>query len=272
MYIGVDVGGTKTLVAVLDAHGKIIEKTKFATPITYDHFLLELKHLRPHLKHKDFKAGGIAMPGLIDRKHGRAIAFGNLPWKNCNVQYDTEKIFACPIVVENDAKLAALSEALLHKDKETVLYVTVSTGIGTAVVHEQRLANVLLNMEGGHMSLPHRGKLKSWEDFASGRAIVEQFGKKASDIPADDKDSWKQIAHNLGLGLFELIAITQPNLIVIGGSIGTYFNRYSEFLVAELKKHELPIVPIPQVVAAERPEEAVVYGCYDLARQTFNHG
>jgi predicted NBD/HSP70 family sugar kinase len=271
MYLGVDVGGTKTLLGVLDEHGKILEQIKLPTPKKYDHFVLELKHAYANLsKDYELKAGGIAIPGRIDRRHGRAIALGNLGWKNANVQYDLEKVFHCPLVIENDANLAALSEAQLHKDAETVLYVTVSTGIGTGVVYKQRLAESLLNIEGGHLRLPFRGEWMRWEDFASGRAFAEQLGRQAEDIPAGDP-AWKEIVHNLSLGLFELIAITQPDLIIVGGSVGRYFDRYGKLLNAELKKLQLPVVPIPPVIEAERPELAVLYGCYDIAKQVYGH-
>jgi predicted NBD/HSP70 family sugar kinase len=272
MYLGVDVGGTKTLLGVLDEHGKILEQIKLPTPKKYDHFVLELKHAWSNLsKDYDLKAGGVAIPGRIDRQHGRAIALGNLGWKNANVLYDLERVFKCPLVIENDANLAALSEAQLHKNVDSVLYVTISTGIGTGVVHKQKLAEALLDIEGGHLRLPYRGKWMRWEDFASGRAIAERYGKKAEDIPAGDP-AWKDIVHYLSLGLYELIAITQPDLIIVGGSVGHYFDRYGKLLNTELKKHVMPVVPIPPVIEAKRPELAVLYGCYDLAKQTFSHG
>jgi predicted NBD/HSP70 family sugar kinase len=267
MYAGVDIGGSKTLAAVLDESGTIIERVQFPTPKKYDEFLAELSEAVSKLKTKDFRAAGIAVPGLLNREHGLAISLGNLPWENEHVQADCEKIFKAPVVIENDAKLAALSEAMLHKDAETVLYVTVSTGIGIGVVHNQHLDPALLNSEAGHMMVPHRGKLKKWESFASGKAIYEHFGKKAKDITAEG--DWKLIARNLAVGLFETIAIVQPNLIIVGGSVGTHFAHYGKYLVQELKKYEVPVVSIPPIIQAQRPEEAVVYGCYDLAKQRY---
>ena len=261
MYVGVDIGGTKTLVAVLTDAGKIVESKKFPTPKTYDNFLLELANLVHHLEHTDFTAAAVAAPGRIDRKHGRVFEFGNLSWTDIPLQADCEKILHCPVVIENDANLAGLSEALLHKDKQTVLYITVSS--------QGRLDQALLNSEGGHLLLPYKGRLTKWETFASGRAIYNHFGKKASDIhdPAD----WKQIVRNLSLGILEHIAIIEPDLIIIGGSIGTYFERYGQLLQAELDKHVVPVITIPRLVQAQRPEEAVIYGCYDLIQQTFDH-
>lgn len=271
MYIGVDIGGTKTLLAVLNEQGEIREEVKFPTPKNYDHFLLELRHTLAHLKQQDFKAGAVAVPGRLDRKHGRLLSLANLPWKNKPIQADCERIFACPIVIENDANLAGLSEAMLHKEYDRVLYMTVSTGIGIGVVEKQRLDPALLDAEGGQIFLPHKDKLARWESFASGRAIYEHFGKKAMEIPASDTKSWGYVVRNLAVGLSTVIAITEPDLVVIGGSVGTYFDRYSKLLDKELKKYQVPVVKHPKIVQAGRPEKAVVYGCYDLAKQEYSH-
>jgi predicted NBD/HSP70 family sugar kinase len=270
MYVGIDVGGTKTLVAVLDDTGVIVERHKLPTAKQYDEQLAGFKAALTSFEHQEFKAGGIGVPGRIDRERGISLGSPNVAWGNEPLQADGEKIFGCPFVIENDANLAALSEAMLHKDYATVLYFTISTGIGTGVVRDQKLDPAFLNIEGGHIVLPYKNKLMDWEDFASGRAIYQHFGKRAADIT--DAAAWQTIARNLSLGFFENIAIVQPDLIVIGGSIGTYFDRYGDYLAAELKKYELPIVPIPKIVGAQRPEEAVIYGCYDLAKQRFSHG
>ena len=269
MYVGVDIGGTKTLVAVLDATGQIVDEAKFPTPQDYDEFLTALADAARGLKQHDFQAGAAAVPGRLDRKAGIVLDLGNLPWHNQPIQADCEALFHCPIVIENDARLAGLSEAMLHKDHETVLFITVSTGIGTSVVHQQRLDPSLLNSESGHMLVPFKGELMVWEKFASGKAIYEHFGKKAVDIPASDTEAWGYVARNLAIGLFELMAVIEADLIIIGGSIGMYFDRFEALLNAELKRFETPLVPIPRIVKAERPEQAVIYGCYDLARQVF---
>lgn len=271
MYAGVDIGGTKTLLAVLNEQAEIVEQVKFPTPQSYEEFLAALAKAAASLKHSEFSVGVVAVPGLLDRPTGVVLALGNLPWRKQPIQADCEAILHCPVVIENDAKLAGLSEAMLNKDSATVLYMTVSTGIGIAVVRDQRLDPHLLNSEGGQMILPHKDKLAKWESFASGKAIYEHFGKKAADIPADDSEAWGYVARNLATGLYELIAIIQPDLIVIGGSIGTYFDRYNAALEQELGRYNNPLVPIPRIVAAQRPELAVVYGCYDMAKQAFPH-
>ena len=271
MYIGVDVGGTKTLVASLDGNGMITESIKFPTPPDYDEFLTQLAAIAANLKTKTFKAGGVGMPAtVIDRHHGRGLSFGNLPWKNVPILGDLEKIFGCPMVMENDAKMAALSEAMLLKDKyDNVLYITVSTGIGIGLVVDGKIDDNVGDGGGAAMLIEYRGKHLPWESFASGHAIVDRYGKRAEDI--HDQETWSKIVRDLAPGFIELIAIVQPQVIVIGGSVGTYFDRYGKLLAAELKKYDLPLVTLPKLVGAQRPEVAVIYGCYDLAKQTFKH-
>jgi predicted NBD/HSP70 family sugar kinase len=270
MYVGVDVGGTKTLVTALTDAGEIVESTKFPTPVNYKNFLLELRHTLAHMEHQDFKAGGAGIPtSRFDRHTGIAQRFGNLPWINVPVQHDLEKIFHCPFVVTNDAKMASLSEAMLLKDKYTrVLYVTISTGIGYALTVDGTIDENIGDAGGRTIMLEHDGKLQVWESFASGKAIVERYGKRAEDI--HDDETWQKIVRELTQGFLELIAVMQPEVIVVGGSVGNYFERFKPFLEAELKKYDTPILKIPALRKAGRPNEAVVYGCYDLAIATFS--
>ncbi len=270
MYVGVDVGGTKTLVAVFDGHGEILEQARFATPKNYDHWLLELRHAAVHFKNHGFKAGGAGLPGQIDRRHGRVPRLGNLPWQDANVQHDLEHIFDCPVVIENDAKMAAFSEALLvGENYSKVLYVTISTGMGIALVADKTIDINFPDLGGAARYIEYKGKSTSWDDFISGRAIVERYGQLATDIT--DRDVWQKISRDMSKIFIELIAETDPDVIVIGGSVGSHFEKYGELLAAELERYKLPLVTIPPLRKAQRPEEAVIYGCYELAKQRYSH-
>jgi predicted NBD/HSP70 family sugar kinase len=269
MYVGVDIGGTKTLVASIDNSGVITQKIRFETPKNYDFFLHELRFAAHKLDHKDFIAAGVGYPATImDRKHNIGINFGNLPWHKVHTQADVEKIFGCPTVVENDAKMAGLSEAMLLKHKYSkVLYLTISTGIGIGWVVDGKIDSSIGDGGGRAFLLEHKGKYLPWEEFASGHAIVERFGKRAEEIT--DEATWKRICHDFAVGMIDLIALLQPEVIVIGGSVGTYFDRYEKILKTELQKYQTPFLKIPALLQAKRPEEAVLYGCYDLAKATY---
>lgn len=268
MYLGVDVGGTKTLLAVFSDSGEILEKTKFPTPEDYEHFLTVLKEIIPPLeKRYQLKFCCCAAPGYIDRKRGIATRFGNLAWHNVPLKDDLGKILGgIPVVVENDAKLAGLSEALLVRDKYTkVLYITVGTGIGDGIIINGKIDPNLADSEAGQMVIEYKGRLYRWEDLASGRAIMARYGRKAKDI--DDPKIWAEYAALLAKGIDILVAVLQPEVVIIGGGVGTHFEKFGTLLKDELKKLETQMVKMPPVIQAKRPEEAVIYGCYDFIKQ-----
>jgi len=269
MYIGIDIGGTKTLVAALDKNGVIAASVKFPTPKNYNDFLEELTRvLHEELPFSEFRAGCVAAPGMIDREHGKFELGGNLTWKNVSPRHDIERIVHCPMLLENDANLAGLSEAMLLKDTHAkVLYITISTGIGTGFIVDQKIDPSMADSEGGQMMLQRGDRVVKWESFASGKAIYERYGQKASEI--NDVKIWKAVVADLAVGFVDLMAVTQPDVIVIGGGVGHYLEKFHDLLVEELKKYASPLVPIPPILKAQRPEEAVVYGCYDLAREVY---
>jgi predicted NBD/HSP70 family sugar kinase len=267
MYVGVDIGGTKTLVAALDDNGVIKDKVRFETPRDYPEFIAALQKATSKLPESDFRAGCIAAPGKIDHDRGIVTYFGTLPWQNVPLEADGLKTFGCPILIENDAKLAGLSESKLLPPDKRILYVTISTGIGTGFICNQHIDPGLEDIEGGQMLLDYRGKREAWEDFASGSAIVRRFGKKAEDI--DDEPTWQRIAHDLAQGFIELIAITQPEIIVVGGSVGKHLDRFKTYLLHEIEHYNNPLLAKPEFLTAQRPDDAVLYGCFDLAKEHY---
>lgn len=269
MYLGIDIGATKTLLACFNQHGAITEQIKFLTAKDYTTFKIELASNVDKLSTNTFTGCCVGVPGRLDRKKGIGLAMGNLPWENVPIVADIKKITHCPVVIENDAKLAGLSEAVLVKDRyERVVYVTISTGIGVGFIVNQRIEASLIDSEPGKMALEHNGKMVAWESFASGKAIVKKYGKMASDIT--DEATWRHIAQDQAVGLINVIAILQPQVIILGGGVAKYFNRFDDHLKRALERYETPLIPIPPIIHAARPEEAVVYGCYHLAKGLWN--
>ena len=268
MYLAIDIGGTKTLIAVFDGSGAIVNQFKFPTNKDYKSFIEELKKvLSEHFNGQVFAGCCCAVPGQIDHDKGLALHEGNLPWQNAApIKHDLENILPhVPVFIENDAKLAGLSEAIAHSDYKTVLYLTVSTGIGAGVSVNGKIEPALASSEPGQMVIEYDGKLAKWENLASGRALVEKYGKRASEI--DDPAIWQEFSRALARGIIELVAIIQPDVIVIGGGVGTHFDKFSGALKSELAKLENEMVKAPPIIKASRPEEAVIYGCYELLKQ-----
>lgn len=267
-YIAIDIGGTKTLVCSLSDEGVIEESIKFPTDDDYPTFLEGLRSHIASLKTNDFRAGAIAAPGRINRKKNIIERCGNLDWENVDILRDVEPLAGCPLRLENDAKLGALSEAMLLKDAYgKVLYVTISTGIGMGLI-ENGVINTTIGDGGGRaMILAYQDKLMPWESFASGSAIVRKYGKLAAEI--NDKKTWSEIVRTFTPGFLELIAVLNPEVIVVGGGAGHYLEKFHDLLVADLGQYETPMLKIPPILPAQRPDEAVIYGCYDYARQKY---
>ena len=265
MILAIDIGGTKTLVALADEKRKIHRSEKFKTPENYKLFLKELEKVVDKFATK-FSTTVVAAPGKIDRKTGTGVSFGNLPWKSVPLKKDLEKITKTAVIIENDANLAGLGEAHnLKPIPHKVLYLTVSTGIGDGIITDGQIDPDFADSEAGKMMFEHEGKLLEWEKFASGKAIVAQYGKMASEI--NDPKIWDKIAKNLAVGIVDLCTVFNPNIVIIGGGVGTHYHKFQKQLNNHIKNMASPMVDIPSIITAKTPEQAVIYGCIELSRQ-----
>ena len=260
MLLTIDTGGTKTLVASFDSTGKPGPEHRFATPVDPQDYVAHLEEvIHEHYDASQITAIVIAIPGRI--KNNIVEWCGNLPWERFDVAKELHKSLSCPIWVENDANLAGLAEVkALRQQPRHGLYITISTGIGTGLIVDGAIHPALSATEAGHMLLTHKGKVREWEDFASGSAIKKTYRRYARDITS--KRAWRDIAQRMSVGFVALIPLLQPEVIIIGGSIGTYFERYSTYLHAILKEKLPPHITVPEIRQAVHPEEAVIYGCY----------
>ncbi len=272
MYVGIDIGGTKTLAATLSDSGEILDDRRFPTPSDYQQFLRELGENLQQLRLEGSLQACAGIPGELDRQAGVVHALGNLPWRDKPIRDDISKLLGGqPVIIENDAKLAGLSEAQLVKDQyHDVLFATVSTGIGGAFVKNGQLATALQDMEIGKMPLLYNGEFVQWEEFAGGRSVVKRFNQKASEIT--DPAIWRTIGENIAYGLGAICSVLQPEVIILGGGVGPHADKFSPVIMEFLAKRLHPVVRQPQaILAAQRPDEAVIYGCYELARQSHGH-
>lgn len=268
MYLAVDVGGTKTLLASFEETGGApVKEVRFPTPKTYEQFLSDFERHVKELAVDHFTAAAAGVPGRIDRITGSGISFGNLGWKNTPIKSDFEKMLSCPVYVENDAKVGGLSEAMnVIDDFKEIVYITLGTGIGVTYI-KNGVIDVDYGDRGGKAVLvEHDGEKVEWESIASGSAITRRFGRKATDIT--DTETWSVIAEDLARGLSIVIQEKLPQAVIIGGGAGQNFDRYGELLKEDL--HDLLGEVIPVILPAKHADEAVIYGCVDLIKQ--NHG
>lgn len=264
MLVAVDTGGTKTLVASFLEDGHIGEQFKFPTPKTTLEWTAMLKtELHNHFENETVEAIVVAMPGIV--KNGVAIWCNNLKWMNFDVARALKGVLHdAPLFVENDANLAGLAETRQLKEIPALsLYVTISTGIGSGIITEGKINPDLRYSEAGRSLVEFDGAVREWESFASGKAIYKAYGKYARDITS--KRVWHSIADRVSRGFLAIIPVLQPDVIIIGGSIGTYFEHFGKDLSNLLKEHLPGHIPAPKLVQAKHPELAVIYGCYYYA-------
>jgi fructokinase len=114
---------------------------------------------------------------------------------------------------------------------DTFAYVTVGTGIGGGVVAGGRLVHGLSHPEIGHLRIPHDTAADPFpgvcpyhgdclEGLASGPALAARWGKPGEELAGDER-VWELEARYLALGLVSLVAVLSPELIVLGGGVGT---------------------------------------------------
>lgn len=263
MITAVDIGATKTLIAQFDADMNLGSKIRFPTaqdPVT---FLTDLQNQLNQFKNISILSVGI--PGIA--VNGIAVECPNLPaWHNVRLKEELQKIYNCPVHIENDANLAALAEInILEPIPKLGLYLTVSTGIGSGLIANGVLIPSMSHTELGHMVLLNDGVWQEWQQFASGSALKAHFNKLASEL--DKPEDWQWVAEKIGAGLCALIPAILPDVIVFGGGVGNHFEQFAKPLEALLAKRlSNPKPPVEtRLVMASHPNEAVLYGCYYYA-------
>ena len=261
MIVVIDTGGTKTLISSFGRNGKMGESIKLPTPSDPKEYVRLVKEvIRNTYNNGEVEVIVLALPGII--KKGVAVWCNTLGWSNFNAAKEFNDLLpGVPLLVENDANLAGLAETrALNPVPVSSLYITISTGIGSGICTNGDIDPGLRLSEAGRALVEYKGRVQSWEDFASGHAITKIYKKFARDITS--KRTWRQISDRISRGFLAVIPIIQPDIIIIGGSVGTYFDKFGDtlksILVADLPKH----IPCPKIVRAQHPEEAVIYGCY----------
>ncbi len=262
MITTVDIGGTKTLIAQFGDSLEPQNSRRFETPKDPQQFMARLLQELATLQEIDSLV--IGAPGIVSND-GAIVRCGNLPWTNFRLRDQLANTYPCPIYVLNDAKLAGLAEINSITPVPALgLYISVGTGIGTAIITDGKLLAALANSEGGHSTIWDGSQWQSWEAVASGRALSAHFGKYLQDLQGEAE--WRWVAEKMALGLYSLIPTLQPQVVVFGGGAGQYFERFREQLVPLVQEHISSYIQLPEMRTAVHAEQAVIYGGYYYAR------
>jgi glucokinase len=149
--IGVDIGGTRMRVGRRDASGRLVAR-RTASPTDPEEGVAQLVALARGLAPEGIGRVGVSAPGPLDFAAG-TVAPLNMPgWHGYPLVAELARRFGAPVVMDNDANVAALGEWRegAGRGARTFVYYTISTGVGTGVVLDGRIHHGAHDTEGGH--------------------------------------------------------------------------------------------------------------------------
>jgi len=281
MYVGaIDIGGTKIAVGLVNEEGHIISKEIMPTSpekgLSYS-----INRITQSLRGLQESTGasiagiGISCTGPIDPINGELGINAFLPgWEGMRLVESLVENFHLSIAMENDADAAALAECRWGSgnNSESFLYLTVSTGIGSGLILNNRLYR---GVNGAHPEMGHHtvdlngpqcfcGAKGCWEVMASGPAMTKWY---LSQLPnnvklPNDIDAYKicelarandfiakrtidREANYLGIGLANLITLFTPGYISLGGGVMKSWDLFEE-KVRNVIKSTCGLVPFEQ--------------------------
>ena len=247
MYLAIDIGGTKTLIALFNKRGLVVKKLKFKTAQGYKKFTADLIHNLGEFKNRKIKCVVVAVPGVVQKNCSAVL--GNREWGQIDLISPIKSVFSCPIYFENDANLASVFES--KKLRGRTVFLTFSTGIGGGIAEKGQILPESSKFEPGHKIYEYNGKKAEWEDIAAASALEKAYHvDMATDIRG--KAAHQDIAARVALGLPDIIKKYHPDTIVLGGPLGKIFGSYAKYLPKLDVKYARP----------KRPLESVIYGCY----------
>lgn len=278
--IGVDLGGTKIRVALMDETGRLMQDEERPTlakrgprPIISDIVAMVMK-ARSGVTEGELVGVGVGCPGPLNPKAGIVLSPPNLPgWDNVPLRQELSEAFGLPTYLDNDANVAGLAEHRYGAGQGTtdMVYFTVSTGIGGAAIVNGRLVqggigaaaefgHMIVDIHGPECRCGNRGCL---EAIASGTAIALRgtqdyrtqvtAAEVASFAASGDERALRilnEAFYALGIGVVNVINAFDPQMVVIGGGVAqigdSLFRVVREVAAAQSfrdKNQPVPIVP-----------------------------
>ena len=275
-YLGVDLGGTNIASAVVTEKGELLGRSSIPTglPDSPEHIAERIaESCRQAVSAtgcslEDIESIGIGTPGITNIEEGVVEYSCNLDFNDTPLSALVEDLMHRPVLLENDANAAALGEYIAGsgKDADSLVAITLGTGVGGGVVINNRLLTGF-NFAGGeigHITIDPEetdacncGKKGCLEQYASATGIVRMANKllNASDKPSKLREvqyiSAKEIfdaaktgdelslslveelGKKLGFALASIACVVDPEIFVIGGGV----SRAGAILIDTTKKY-----------------------------------
>jgi N-acetylglucosamine repressor len=284
-------------IVMFDLEIKVI--TKSIIPITYkddykktlEQVFFEMDKMREekNLKLDNLLGIGVAVPGLIDKEKGILEFAPNLGWKNVYILKIFKDKFNLPVILDNEAKAAAIGEReFIYPKMDNMVFISINEGIGCGVILNGELYRGASGNAGefGHIIIDtngpkcHCGNRGCWETLASESYIVNRYLKSSNSNKeltkkkiyqlgknGDKKiiEIFSEVGRNIGIGLVNIINGLSPELLVIGGGIVAIKDYIYEEIIKKLEESALSIsYKRVEIKFSELADLAAVYGMADL--------
>lgn len=226
---GVELGGTKCI-AVLARGREILREERIATAPPAETLPAVAAILARWSEEEPPAALGIAAFGPLDLSAGRVARTVKPGWSGADVT-GAFAALALPTALDTDVNAAALAEVRWGAGRgcESLVYLTIGTGVGGGLVVNGRTVHGASHPEIGHDRFrrapgdPFPGVCAFHADcvegLVSGPALAARLGSKARDYDPSDT-VWGYAAHDLGQLFATLILTLSPERILVGGGVG----------------------------------------------------
>jgi fructokinase len=233
LYGGIEAGGTKWVCAVGTGPDDLRAITRFPTTTPDETLGRAIAFFK---EHPSVAAVGVGSFGPID-VHRDSPTFGYITttpkpgWRDADVVGPIRRALGVPVGFDTDVNVAALGEWRwgAAQGLDTLVYLTVGTGIGGGVIAAGNMLHGLLHPEIGHMRIPHDRERDPFagacpfhgdclEGLAAGPALAARWGQRGEQL-APDHPAWELEAHYLALALNNLVCTLSPQRIIVGGGV-----------------------------------------------------
>ncbi|WP_404444298.1 ROK family protein [Sutcliffiella horikoshii] len=296
-----DIGGTFIKYGVFNPKGKLLVKSKIATPKSHE--IPDVLNNKVKSLQQDFHltAIGISSCGLVDPEKGMILFSNNiLGYSGMKLGELLFSLTQLPVSVENDVKSACLGEIWKGsiKDKRNAFFLTLGTGIGSSIVMDRKIVSGSSRFAGelGHTVIVVGGKPCSCgrkgclEQYASTSALVQDYkveaqqkgvavknvsGETIMDLVKQGEPValavYERFIHYISVGLTNVIHLLNPEKIIIGGGITEGDGPIIQDINLQLKNEVMDIYEKEDIViASSLGNDAGLYGACYLALNRMN--
>ncbi len=253
-----DIGGTHLRIARAES-GALRDMERVDTPKD-PHAAVEA--FAAYCETHELEAGSVAAGGFAGMvRDGVILEAPNLPgWDGFDLAAALRERCGFSIArLFNDAEVAGVGEALLGAGNgyRVVGYITVSTGIGGALIIDGAPAPHGIGYEPGHQIIDLE-TMHTLEGLAGGMSLKKEFGAPPEELP---RDILASRARALAAGLYNVIRIWSPEVLVLGGSLMNDETGYPLDLVKkDLESLPVKLPPLPPIVHSALGDEAGLRG------------